>query len=98
MSRFNPLFQGSSLALAMAAILAGVSSVRADEVVVGHLSVVPVESVKAAVPHKVKLSEKKPASITVEPTYRGKPMYGSVVLGSSAKAPVTVVLDTFPRG
>ena len=96
MSIFRSFRGRPILVLAVAALITGASNARADEVVVGHLSIVPVESVKAAIPHTVKLSIKKPASITAEPVYRGTPMYGSISLGSSKKAPVIVVLDTFP--
>lgn len=85
----------SRLLIAAAAVLMCVGRANADEVVVGHLSIVPVDSIKAAVPHRIKLSDKKPASISTEPVYRGKPMYGSVILGTSKRASITVVLDTF---
>lgn len=68
----------------------------ADEVVVGHLSVNPVDSLKAATPHRVKLSDKKPAAIKAEPAYRGTPAYGSISLGTSKQSVVLLVLDTFP--
>jgi len=46
------------------------------------------------IPHMIKFSEEKPANITKEPAYKGKPIYGSVHFGDDPKAPnVTIVLD-----
>ena len=68
----------------------------ADEVVVGHLSLTPIENIKSIVPQKAKLTDKKPAAITREPEYRGKPQYGSITLGTSSRATVYFALDTIP--
>lgn len=82
--------------IGFAVTLLGTAQVgHADEVLVGHLSPVPVESIKAAVPHSIKLSAKKPASILKEPMYHGSPLYGSITLGSAAQSRVTIVLDTY---
>ena len=81
--------------LALSILLHGAAS--ADEVLVGHLSVVPIESLKAAEPHTLKLSAMKPASIVTEPQYRATPMYGSITLGTAKTARLNFALDTFPK-
>ena len=48
-------------------------------------------------PVQLKLSDVKPASIKKEPTYAGKPMYGSFRLGNGPQSTYTVVLDE-PEG
>jgi thiol-disulfide isomerase/thioredoxin len=68
----------------------------ADEVVVGHLSLTPIENIKSVVPTGLKLSDVKPAAIVKEPEYRGKPKYGSIMLGNSPKSSVYFALDTIP--
>ena len=87
----------SAAALTMMAASAWLPiNASADEVVVGHLSLTPIENIKSIVPSKAKLSADKPASIVKEPEYRGKPQYGSIVLGNSAKSTVYFALDTIP--
>jgi thiol-disulfide isomerase/thioredoxin len=44
-------------------------------------------------PIRIALSDLKPAGVTKEPTYAGKPKYGSIVVGNGPKGAHTVVVD-----
>lgn len=89
-------FSVAVAALGLLGALAGTSTAKADEVVLGHLSIQPIDNLKTTIPQKIKLTDKKPAGITVEPTYRGAVQYGSISLGNSKRSTILLALDTFP--
>jgi len=67
---------GVTLLAGLAACLLG-GATYADEVVVGNLESIPATGVPGLTPQKIKLSSNRPAAIKNEPTYRGKPLYGT---------------------
>ena len=87
---------GVTLLAGLAACLLG-GATYADEVVVGNLESIPATGVPGLTPQKIKLSSNRPAAIKNEPTYRGKPLYGTITLGNTKNSSDLVVLDTFPE-
>ena len=89
-------FSGAVSMVALSALLAPVN-VRADEVVVGNLSITPMDEPPVMISNTIKLSASRPAGIKAEPTYRGAPLYGVITAGNAANNKTVVVLDTFPN-
>lgn len=73
------------------------SGANAQGILVADLDPTPGEGVHAMVPHALKLSETRPKTVTMEPVYRNKPMYGVIELGDAKNNQIVVVLDASPN-